>query len=138
MKLFKYATIVLVVAIITDITVVLASEPSGLSIARDLVKNEQQFTEYRTKDTWTTQTYRHVASSTWLTNPCTDCKVASKPYTSSGDVGAAVVTVAGETKRFDDPSSMKNPDTYRLQLWRFDGTLLTTHHSSIWMINPSN
>ncbi len=136
MKFIKYAFLTLIIAIATDITVAFAySSPSATAIYKELSKNTSQWTDYRTKNTWTTQKYENVRTYTWMTDPCPKCQVSAKPVTESGNVYVAVVTSEGDTKNFTAPSTVNSPDDYRLNIWRLDTTLLTTIHSSVWTIN---
>ena len=136
MKFIKYSLLTLFVAIVTDTALVLAyPSPSGTSYSLQLSATTGQWTEYRTKNTWSVQTYENISTFTWLTNPCPNCQIASKPGTSSGDLYVGVVTKIGQTKSFTDPTSISSPDDYRLYIYRFDTTLLTTYHRSVWMIN---
>lgn len=101
----------------------------------ELSKNSIQNTSWRTKNTWITQSYNNKETYTWMTNPCPKCKIVAKPVDSAGNVYVAVVTTAGDTKNFTDPSSVNSPADYRLNVWRYDSTLLTTIHTSVWNIN---
>lgn len=56
-------------------------------------------------------------------------------FTTGGDTGAAVITTPGQTKSFNDPTPVSSPNDYRLWIWRFDFTLLTTSHRSVWTMN---
>ncbi len=137
MKFLKISFLTLIIAIIADMSIAFAySTVSGTVFSLELDKNNAEWTDYRTKNTWSTMTYEHLNSFTWLTNPCPKCKVAAKPYTENGDIGVAVVTVTGDKKGFTNPTNFQTPDNYRLNIWRFDTTLLTTYHGSQWMINP--
>src|SRR5574344_2687121 len=87
MKFIKYSLLTLFVAIVTDTALVLAyPSPSGTSYSLQLSATTGQWTEYRTKNTWSVQTYENISTFTWLTNPCPNCQIASKPGTSSGDL----------------------------------------------------
>lgn len=120
----------------TDIALVLAyPSPSGTAIYLELNKNQTQWSDWRTKNTWTTQTYENVRSYTWLTNPCPKCFVSAKPYDGLGNIFVAVTTTEGQIKDFGNPTNVNSPNDYRLKIWRTDHTLLTTIHSSVWMIN---
>lgn len=136
MKFMKYALLTLVVAIITDAAMVLAyPSPSGTALYYELSKNSIQKTDWRTKNTWTPQTYQNTRTYTWLTDPCPNCKISAKPVDSGGDVYVAVVTSEGQTKQFTDPTSISSPNDYRLNIWRLDVTLLTTVHTAVWKMN---
>lgn len=136
MKYFKYSILILVAAIITDTVITKAySTPVNVSVNQDLPANDGVWTSLYTKNTWTSQTYKNVESSTWLTNPCPDCKIAAKPFTSGGDAFVAVITKMGEVKTFTDPTTISSPNDYKLYIYRFDTTLLTTHHKGTWKIN---
>lgn len=139
MKFIKYAILTFILASIVNTVLVFAyPSPSSTFLNHDLDKNNSQWTDYMTKYNWKLQTYENTDTFTWLTNPCSDCQIAAKPYTESGDIGVAVVTKEDQKKGFTDPTSFYAPDNYRLNIWRLDFTLLTTHHFSVWTINNLN
>jgi len=136
MKFLKYSIIILVVAVVTNYTLASAyASPSTVAIIVDLEKNEEQWTEYKTKTTWSTQTYEHISSITWLSNPCNDCLVRTISCQENGDCSGAVTTIAGQTRRIDNPTSINVPHNYRLNLKRDNWSALTTHHNARWNIN---
>lgn len=136
MKFLKYAILTLLVACITDAVLVSAySSPSAYSFTRELSKNTSQWTEWRTKNTWTDQAYKNRRTYTWMTDPCPNCKVAAKPVDGDGDIYSGVVTSEGQTKTFTDTTAISAPNDFRLSIWRVDVTLLTTAHSATWTIN---
>ncbi len=139
MKFLKYAFIILLLAVISDTALVLAyATPSGVSIYKELVKNNSQWTDYKTKNTTTKQKYENIRTFTWLNDPCANCRIAAKPVDEAGDVYSAVVSTEGQTKTFDDLSHVNWPNNFRLNIWRLDISVLTTTHSAVWMINPVN
>lgn len=136
MKFLKYALSILAVAIITDAFIAKAyAAPTQVAVIRELVRNNSIFTDYKTKNTWSTQTYYNSKSYTWLTNPCPNCKVSVRPYTEGGDYGTTMETTTGKTVSLNRPTSFGSPDNYRLLIWRSDTTALDTHHEGIWKIN---
>ena len=136
MKFIKIAFFTLLFAVVTDMVLVSAyPSPVGTGYSFDLDKNKAQWTSYRTKDTWSVQTYENLSALTILTNPCPNCQIAAKLFTESGDSGVAVITKPGQTKQFIDPTAFSSPGNYRVNVWRFDATLLTTHHTAMWMMN---
>lgn len=138
MKYLKYCFIILLIAVFTDAALVYAYDSPAISIfTLELKGNNSQYTDYKTKTTWTVQTYKNISTDTALTSPCTDCKIAAKPYNKNGDVGSGVITVAGQTKSFTDPTSINIPGDYRLNVWRYDFSLLTTLHNAAWNINSN-
>lgn len=136
MKFLKYALAIFAVAIVTDAIVAKAyAAPSQVGIIRELVRNNSTFSDYKTKNTWTTQTYFNSKSYTWLTNPCPSCKVAVRPYTEDGDYGTTRITTTGQTVSLNSPTSFGSPNNYRLLIWRSDATAIDTHHEGVWKIN---
>ncbi len=136
MKFVKYAIMTLVLATVLDLSIVMAYKTVyNVPTRYDLDKNNAVYTDYYTKINWNTMTYTNDGAFTWLTNPCSTCKIATKLYTAGGDTAEATTTVTGETKPLA-PSSMSRPDDFKLKIWRFDPTLLTTVHGGNWIINP--
>lgn len=136
MKFMKYALLTLLIAVATDIAIVFAyPDIYATVLVRELDKNNEQFTDYFTKHTWTTQTYENLSTYTWLTSPCETCKIGTRPYTEDGDYGVSIFTTLGQKKSMGDPTSFMEPNNYRLLIWRSDSTLLTTNHSAQWIMN---
>ncbi len=136
MKFIKYALIIFAVAVMTDVVITKAyASPTQVTIVQELDKNNKSWTAYKTKNTSTTQTYYNDKSYTWLTNPCPDCKVAVRVYNENGDVGVTRITTTGETKSLNEPTSLSAPGNYRLAIWRYNATALSTHHQGVWKIN---
>lgn len=135
MKFMKYSLIVLLISIAVESSLVFAyTSPTSTTISIELSKNTSKYTSYKTKNTYTTQSYNHTFSGTVLTSPCDSCKIMAKPYTADGDTFSGVLTTMGVTKNFPDDFS-KQPGDYRLNIWRYDSTLLTTEHTAVWTIN---
>ncbi len=141
MKYLKFSLIILAFAVITDFVITEAASDypvvSSLYITPHLDKNNGQFTSYRKKTKISIMSYNHISSKTALTNPCNDCKVAAKPFTEGGDYGSAVLTVAGGSASFTENTGMQAPGVYRLYVWRYDFTALTTYHTARWDIQPA-
>ncbi len=133
MKFMKYALITLIIAVATDILMIYAyPSPPSTSLVYQLKKNNIQQTDWKTKNTWTTQKYKNTRTYTILTDPCPNCYIASKPIDASGNVYQGIVTSEGQTQNFINSAL---PGDYRLNIWRSDPTLLTTIHSAIWTMN---
>lgn len=136
MKFMKYALISLIAAIIADAAMVFAyPSPIATGLVYELSMNNKVDTEWRTKNTWTAQTYENYRTFTWMTNPCPNCKISAKPVSAGGDLYVGVVTTEGQKKQFTDPTTISSPNDYMLKIWRVDITLLTTSHSAMWTMN---
>ena len=136
MKFIKYSLLILLIAIASDALLVFAyPSPPYMSIIEQLQQNSISETDWRTKNTWTAQTYQNTDTFTWLTNPCLNCQICAKPEDIGGDMYVGVVTKQGQTKQFTDPTSISSPNDYKLKIWRVDTTLLTTYHYAKWTIN---
>lgn len=135
MKLFRYSLIILLISIVLDCVMCFAyASPNATGISVTLKTNNSQFTSYRTKNVMSSQYYENTFASTLITNPCTKCKIMVKPYTEDGDTYAGVLTTMGNKYRFPDDFS-KQPNNYRLNIWRYDVTAMDTQHTGVWTIN---
>lgn len=132
-KFLKISLAILLIAFISNVIIVKAyPSPASTSYTFELVKNESQTTDYRTKIDYSRQKYENRDSFTWLTDPCTSCKITTKLLSENLSL-VGMTTVMGETKYFTQNSG--STTDYRLNVWRTDVTLLTTYHSSTWHIN---
>lgn len=137
MKFLKYAVLILLVAVVTDMALVSAySSQSGIGISYTLNGNTATYTQYMTKINLLPQTYRNGSMDTALTHPCSNCKLAVRAHNENGDMSSAITMVMGETKTFNSPTSVNMEGNYRLEIWRYDFTLLDTYHNGYWTINP--
>lgn len=147
MKFLKYSVITLLVAVITDLSLVAASYPTPSATVTgfvDLPANKTPvYTRWLTKNKNGFQTYYNSYTSTWLNNPCQNCQVATKPHNEAGVTWDGFATKMGDTQQFTHniATVLSSPydetyNNYRLSMFRADSTLLTTSHSGIWTINP--
>jgi len=105
----------------------------------NLIRNEAQNTNIYSKETWVMQRFKHVASSTTITNPCPNCQLAIK-LVKVDDNGnyentfPAIYTVSGEEKDLQ-AGSVSQPGNYRLTVVRKDFTLVNTTAAYNWKID---
>ena len=138
MKFLKYALITLILAVITDLTLVFAYDTGAVqSIHPELSGNNTYYTSYYTKTYETRQRYYNESTYTGLTNPCPDCKVQIRLHTDDGDFSIAYLSKTGSNTRFTDSTVWYLPNNYRLSLKRFDFSLLTTYHFGLWYVNSA-
>lgn len=147
MKFLKYAMIALVLAVITDISLVAAyPTPSATQIGViEIKKDSGVYSRWLTKNRDGLQTYENTFASTWLTSPCPNCIIGTIPYNESGTKWDGITTKMYQKKEFthnisvvlDDPFD-KGYNNYRIYNFRVDATLLTTNHAAEWTINPYN
>lgn len=137
MKFLKYSFLALLLAIVTDAGLVFAYDaPMAQGISMDLVRNTPQWGPWKTKNTWTWQRYENLSASTWLTNPCNSCQIVSKLFDKDGNTDLGSVSTPGHTVTLNTNTMFGQPSDYHLSIWRADTTLLTTHHTAMWVINP--
>lgn len=136
---FKITFIVLILSIATNYVLTNATtypSPVGTSFSKELTKNQAQYTAWRTKTNYSTQTYENLDTFTKLTDPCPKCKIGAKPFLDNGDFHSGIVTTSGNVGKFSSTSSTLG--NYRLSVWRVDTTLLTTYHSALWTMNSNS
>ena len=150
MKYFKLSLVILAVAIISSSIapraivavkkILYSVELSGDSV----YKSERYFP----KEDGYTPKYEHNTSLTVLTNPCPKCQIQTKIFLQgkeTDDTSTAVVTTMGTTATFTAASfslpfalaTPENPQWYRINLKRFDFTILKTSHTGYLWLNPS-
>lgn len=91
---------------------------------------------YYTKNTtnMNTQGYKTLTASTWLTNPCPNCVIASRVHTDdNGAYSAAITTSINQTKTWTEVTVL--PANWIIEQMRFDYTLLTTTSTGTWYLN---
>ncbi len=140
MKYLKYSLLLLLIAIITDVTFAGALTDIAEHKNRVLKKNETDsyYSGAYVKDTWTIQAFELLEAKTSLTNPCSSCVVvASLKYGLEGTEGSGGVFAKAQDGLHDflEPSSCSSPGTYRINAWRYDITLLNTTIHYKWYIN---
>ncbi len=146
MKFLKYAGIALLVAVITDFSIAAAyPSPSATvtGIAQLPSNKDFVYTIWLTKNKDGLQKYLNRVTYTWLTDPCKDCIIGTKPSNEYGVTWEAITTKMGEEQAFTSniATVMHEPfgptyNNYRLGMFRVDYTLLTTNHGGTWTINP--
>ena len=129
MKIVKYALLTLLIAVITDIAIVLAyASPPSYNLIPTLIKNNSQYTPWLTKNVEKVQKYKNISSITPMTNPCTNCKIATSLTGSN-----TIFSKMGEMKNFNELSYFAAD--YRIMIKRSDITAFNTYHSGTWYVN---
>lgn len=137
-KSWKMLSVFLVLSIALSFSLVKAyNTPASVQI----IQNDLKYQTYTT-GTWYTKNTFGIAQRVYnretftaMTNPCTDCQVASRLRRSPSDYSTVVVTKMGGTGVFTEMSTTEGD--WQLQQMRYDFTLLTTYHYGTWYINST-
>ena len=132
----------MLIAILTNATLAFANEKGvifkRITVIEEIKKGETVYTNYYTKNDWTTQRYKNVYTYTGLTDPCEKCIIQVRGYrktdTGKDDASTARGTIMGLEYIFENS---EYPGEWKLSLQRHDATLLTTMTKGEWFLNPN-
>lgn len=129
MSLLKKALLLLAVAFALDgILVFAATQKAYFSVS--IEPGKSILSNYKTKDTYSKQTYKNTFTNTVLTSPCPNCVIAVKFEKSDGSSTERAVLMNQEITC--NVTGLWQPGKYRIRLRRSDPTALTTYTSGEW------
>ncbi len=129
MKNLKKAFIFTLCVLLLDIVMVAAAGQTSY-VTFNIGVGKSETTDYVDKTSYAPHKYSNTFTNTTLTSPCTDCIIAVRFQSSTGEFCDEAV-VMNQTVTCAN-SSLWQPGSYRLKVWRSDATLLSTYTSGRW------
>lgn len=129
MSLLKKALLLLTIAFVLDGVLVFAQAQKAffsvnIEVGKTIVSN------YKTKDTYSKQTYKNAFTNTALTSPCPNCVIAVTFQRKDGASTERAVLMNQEITC--NVTGLWEPGQYRIKLRRSDPTALTTYTAGEW------
>lgn len=129
MSLLKKALLLLTIAFVLDGVLVFAQAQKAffsvnIEVGKTIVSN------YKTKDTYSKQTYKNTFTNTALTSPCPNCVIAVTFQRKDGASTERAVLMNQEITC--NVTGLWEPGQYRIKLRRSDPTALTTYTAGEW------
>ena len=129
MSLLKKALLLLAIAFALDgIFVFAQTQKAYFSVYIDAGKSVTS--SYRSKDSYSKQTYKNTYTNTLLTSPCPNCVIAVTFQRKDGASTERAVLMNQEITC--NVTGLWEPGQYRIKLRRSDPTALTTYTSGEW------
>lgn len=131
MDLLKKSLLILLVAIILDITITSAVTYTTRVVAVNIAPGGKVTTSDREKTTYATQTYENTYTNTTLTSPCLNCPIGIRFENKAGTLFTDRTVYMNQTVTCNN-SALNQPGKYHITLRRTDITALTTYTSGNW------
>ena len=147
MKVFKYSLMVLVFAVVANVTlahalIMLVAPNTGISGQTTLKRNEESYpTDTVIKSQMGTQYFKNNNTFTTYTDPCPKCKITADLWKNSSGIWnhikyASDVTM-GNSKAFSNNTS-EDTGSYYIKLKRSDITAAWTYVTWDWIVQKYN
>ena len=133
MRLLKSVLLLVTIAFALDGILAFAYAQTTTVVSYTIPAGEKAVTNYKTKtsDSYNPQKYTNTFTNTTLTSPCPKCVIAIEFEAKNGD--NTVQAVMMDQTITCNNTALWEPGEYRLQLWRSDPSVLTTHTSGDWV-----
>lgn len=129
MGLLKKALLLLTIAFVLDGVLVFAQAQKAF-FSVNIEVGKTVVSSYKTKDTYSKQTYKNTFTNTTLTSPCPNCVIAVTFQRKDGASTERAVLMNQEITC--NVTGLWEPGQYRIKLRRSDPTALTTYTSGEW------